>query len=293
MFALKRRALKALGRRELTHVAAVATPAAGAKEDAHSSTATMPSFDLGKAVASGRADSGELLSEELRELLRESIRVLESAFERYGSAHVATAFNGGKDATVVLHLVRAVACTRANATEQGLTSLPFMYLVEKNAFPEVDNFVRDTVAQYKLNVVEQEGGFKAGIHEFVEQRRIAAFVMGTRRTDPNAESMEAFMPSSPGWPEFMRVNPILNWEYKHVWEFLRVFQLPYCELYDRGYTSIGNVLNTQPNPALQIRDREESGIHNSRKSSDASAKSPMYGAAWTLENAELERAGRT
>ena len=56
-----------------------------------------------------------------------------------------------------------------------------------------------------------------------------------------------FCPSDHGYPPFMRVNPILEWGYGDVWAFLRITGVPYCSLYDRGYTSIGNVHNTQPN----------------------------------------------
>lgn len=37
-----------------------------------------------------------------------------------------------------------------------------------------------------------------------------------------------------GFPAFMRVNPIIDWNYKQIWEFLRGFEIPYCSLYDEG-----------------------------------------------------------
>ena len=53
-----------------------------------------------------------------------------------------------------------------------------------------------------------------------------------------------------GYPKFDRVNPIVDWSYTDVWSFLRDFHLSYCDLYDQGYTSIGNKLNTNANPLL-------------------------------------------
>lgn len=74
-----------------------------------------------------------------------------------------------------------------------------------------------------------------------------AHALRPRRGDPNADGQEYFCPSSAGWPPFMRINPILDWSYADVWGFLRACDVPYCRLYDAGYTSLGGVHNTLPN----------------------------------------------
>jgi FAD synthetase len=35
-------------------------------------------------------------------------------------------------------------------------------------------------------------------------------------------------------------------------QFIRHLQIPFCELYNRGFTSLGGVTNTRPNPALAL-----------------------------------------
>lgn len=35
------------------------------------------------------------------------------------------------------------------------------------------------------------------------------------------------------------LNPIINWEDEDVWEFIRKYDIPYCKLYDEGYTRLG------------------------------------------------------
>jgi FAD synthetase len=52
----------------------------------------------------------------------------------------------------------------------------------------------------------------------------------------------------------MRINPMLDWNCNDVWEYLLKKEVPYCSLYERGYTSIGNMRNTKPNPHLENKD---------------------------------------
>lgn len=71
----------------------------------------------------------------------------------------------------------------------------------------------------------------------------------------------------------MRIHPVLDWHYVEIWEFIRHLGIEYCELYDRGYTSLGGTTDTHPNPALRVGKEE-------------------FRPAYELEGDEEERLGR-
>lgn len=35
------------------------------------------------------------------------------------------------------------------------------------------------------------------------------------------------------------MNPIIDWTDAEVWEFINEYNIPYCELYDKGWTRLG------------------------------------------------------
>ena len=191
---------------------------------------------------------------------------IESALKAHGPDGVLVSFNGGKDATVMLHLARA-AYRRA-----GLGEPRCVYWHDADCFPEVDSFVEDTAKRYGLQVHRYDGSFIDGMADAV-QRGCSAVLLGTRQVDPNGVGATAFQPSSKGWPIFMRINPVLRWSYSDVWAFLRGHRVPYCALYDHGYTSLGTRRSTEPNPELR---RPEGS----------------YDAAYLLRDENLERGGR-
>ncbi len=69
--------------------------------------------------------------------------------------------------------------------------------------------------------------------------------------------------------------------YADVWRFLRDLSVPYCRLYDRGFTSLGDPSRTRPNEALRLPAGDLDD-----------ASKAMYAPAYRLKDERLERAGR-
>lgn len=80
--------------------------------------------------------------------------------------------------------------------------------------------------------------------------RYQAILVGLRRADPHGPKASAFDPTTPDWPSFIRIHPMLEWRYGQIWEYIRDREIPYCRLYDQGYTSLGSHDDTLPNPSL-------------------------------------------
>jgi len=179
--------------------------------------------------------------------VKHSIHVIKQALADFKLEGVALSFNGGKDCCVLLHLLHLVISKHA-----PFSKLRILYFTHDNSFPEVDSFVHKCVTIYGANISFVNVPVKQGLSELVNVDNVKGIFMGTRSTDPRSSSLAEFAPTDThyGWPALVRVNPILSWTYEDVWKFIRALHVPYCELYDRGYTSIGSTVDTVPNPAL-------------------------------------------
>ncbi|KAI0444813.1 phosphoadenosine phosphosulfate reductase [Xylaria telfairii] len=136
-----------------------------------------------------------------------------------------------------------------------------VYIVSPHPFSEIDDFVVSSSAEYQLDVTRYELGMKQGLEAYLaDHPDIKAIFVGTRRTDPHGEKLTHFDPTDGGWPDFMRVHPVIDWHYAEIWAFIRHLEIPYCPLYDQGYTSLGGTKDTQPNPNLKKHDKNGVGF---------------------------------
>jgi len=174
----------------------------------------------------------------------ESLKIIETACDHYG-INIAIAFNGGKDSIVLLHLVHQVFKKKYS------DELTAIYFDLENTFPEIVDICHETAKEYNLNIIIKNN-FKVGLSELKESHpHIKAIFVGTRYGDPYSSHLQAFNLTDSDWPEFMRISPILSWDYTDIWKYILHHQLKYCTLYDQGYTSIGQINNTIPNPILR------------------------------------------
>ncbi|GAQ79445.1 phosphoadenosine phosphosulfate (PAPS) reductase family protein [Klebsormidium nitens] len=248
----------------------------------------------------------------LQARFKKAMSHIERTIELYGCDALAFSFNGGKDSTVLLHLLRAgyaAADSSSHTLLKGQASngpavtqehpIRTIYFENPETFPEIHSFTVDCAQRYHLALETIRLDFLSGLKKVLAERPIKAIFLGTRAGDPNARGQEVFAPSSKGWPAFMRVNPILDWSYHDVWDFLLACQVSYCSLYDVGYTSIGNIHDTIPNPALRIEEDETTpeasgtGQPNGNGLTESvGTDGYRYRPANELRDGRLERSGR-
>ncbi|KAI7553339.1 putative FAD synthetase, partial [Hortaea werneckii] len=220
-------------------------------------------------------------------------------------------YNGGKDCLVLLILYLSALHSRYSKTTalsnldpttsstnpppppQPHTSTPAqslpqtlrsVYIVSQHPFQQVDDFVLTSSHTYHLSLARYAKPMKEAFSDYLrDEPHVRAIFVGTRRTDPHGERLQYFDPTDGGWPAFMRIHPVIDWHYAEIWSFIRHLEIPYCGLYDLGYTSLGGTTDTHPNPALRVVDRDGDGN---------GGKEERFRPAYELVQDEEERLGR-
>ncbi|CAK7565262.1 MAG: 3'-phosphoadenosine 5'-phosphosulfate sulfotransferase [Sporothrix epigloea] len=257
--------------------------------------------------------------------VRASVDVIDQALRRYSFDQVSLSYNGGKDCLVLLILILAClpncndstgdkTSTTATAVpastptaptataaagmkttdvsspaSSSLRSFQAIYIVPPDLFPEVDEFVDQSSADYHLDLARYPMAMRAALDAYLTDRpAVQAIFMGTRRTDPHARHLSHFNPTDLGWPPLMRIHPIINWHYAEIWAFIRHFDIPFCDLYNRGFTSLGGTTDTRPNPVLAKTKASRTDAGDNSSSSTPTSFRPAY----ELLDDDEERLGR-
>ncbi|WP_353686687.1 phosphoadenosine phosphosulfate reductase family protein [Thermodesulfovibrio sp. 3462-1] len=188
-----------------------------------------------------------LIEKPLEEKELYSKKVVQETYERYGR-DVGVAFSGGKDSTVLLHLVRSVFDGR----------IPWkVFTLDTSAeFKEIKDFVHKVTDEWNLEliVLKNEEAIKkieiakdkveccyllkvVPINNAIKDYGLKALLTAVRWDEQEARINEEFFTQREN-PPHMRVQPILHFREIDIWSYIKKYNIPYCELYKKGYRSI-------------------------------------------------------
>jgi|SRR3990167_2138329 len=190
-----------------------------------------------------------------------SLQVIEEAIDTY-KEDLWFSFNSGKDNTACFFMTAAILYRRSGYKTKDF-KLKALTFEEEDPFPECETYMDDIKRIFRMEVLTLKNAenltkskfMKAGMVRLVQENKLKAVIMGSRKTDPYCGNLTYFSKSSTedGWPTFIRILPIIDWDFKELWKFFHDCKVPYCSLYDKGYTYLGDRQDSVPNPYLRTK----------------------------------------
>lgn len=128
------------------------------------------------------------------------MKVLNETFDKYSLDKIFLSFNGGKDCTVLLHMVDSVLKKRKPNHDENVDNIDdrilCLYIQPAEPFVEVENFVEQCRSQYRINVQiprDVSTSMKQALQVICDENsKLAACLMGCRRTDPYCDKLLTF-----------------------------------------------------------------------------------------------------
>lgn len=183
--------------------------------------------------------------------VQKSLAVIRKSIGQFKGEDIALAWTGGKDSTVLLHLVRMAFDGK----------IPFKVVFNDSTmeFKEIYEFIKKVSKLWNIDLItikhseEELKEFQktkdhekkkelsrtmkiTAINSALKKYKIKAFMAGIRWDEHESRSKEKyFSPRS----DHMRIHPILHFTEKDIWEYIKHFGVPYVDLYERGYRSLG------------------------------------------------------
>lgn len=160
--------------------------------------------------------------------------------QTFATDKISVFFNGGKDSIVLLHLLSKVF---------NLSQIPVVFILKEDEFPQVLKHINFVCSLYDIDI-QIFSDMKGALEQLINKHKVSHVFTGIRLSDPYGPKTSLVQKTDSDWPQVVLVNPLLNWSSTDIWKYIFDNNLPYCELYDQGYTSLGETTNTFKNHLL-------------------------------------------
>ena len=188
-----------------------------------------------------------------------SLALIEAAYKKFGESLV-VANSLGKDSVAVWHLAK-----RVNPKIKG-------FIVTTRFKPkETKKFMEEEVSRYpELRVFENKAKIPDKLYQTdpnkccdilkvqptrqaIEEMKVECWVTGLRCTEGRTRT--EYKEVEERDKGLMKLNPILIWKEREIWQYLALYEVPVNPLYKEGYRSLG----CSPCTQISTGDDERSG----------------------------------
>ncbi|HHW37849.1 MAG TPA: phosphoadenylyl-sulfate reductase [Bacillales bacterium] len=189
---------------------------------------------------------------------KESLECLKWAYKEYGE-DIVYACSFGAESSVLLHLISKI---KPNARITFIdTSLHFKETYEilnkvKEKYPDfqinsicTNLSLEDQETQYGEKLWEIDPNQCCQIRKIEplkdELKQYKAWISGLRRSQSATRANIKYLNIDHKF-KMIKICPLLHWSWDEVWLYIKLHELPYHELHDKGYPSIGCEVCTTP-----------------------------------------------
>jgi phosphoadenosine phosphosulfate reductase len=205
-------------------------------------------------------------SQRLDQKIKKSRMIIKKAIKKFGTGKTAVAITGGKDSTVLAHLIKTIF---------GKVPIKAYFGDTTYHFKEVYEFRELLSKKWKIEfVIGRPGKIDKKIrgdrercchalktrplNETIKKQGWQAVMAAIRWDEQESRSREKYF-SPREKPPHVRVHPLLAWTEKDIWDYIKKYKLPVNPLYEKGYRSLGCRPCTSRTEGMIGDGRERSG----------------------------------
>jgi phosphoadenosine phosphosulfate reductase len=194
-----------------------------------------------------------------KEKVERSKDLIREAYKRYGDGLV-VANSLGKDSVAVWHLAKRVDPKIRGfiVTTRFKPAATIKFMNEEVArYPELKVFKNDSSIQDKLYETDPDKCCDIlkvePVKRAVEEMNVKCWVTGLRCTEGRTRTDYTEVEERD--EGLIKLNPILIWKEREVWQYLALYSVPVNPLYAEGYRSLG----CEPCTRITNEDNERAG----------------------------------